>query len=73
MNTSPDDGLFCGEKVMMELKSIPRDFGIRHTWFEILPPPPVLTGCGSLGRGLAPLAAQPALNSVFSFPLFSYE
>lgn len=50
MNTSPDYGLFCGEKVMMELKSIASDFGIRHTWFEILPPPPVLTGCGSLGK-----------------------
>lgn len=35
---------------MMELKTIPRDFGIRHTWFEILPPPPVLTGCSSLGK-----------------------
>lgn len=35
---------------MMELKTIPSGFGIRHTWFEILPPPPVLTGCGSLGE-----------------------
>ena len=25
---------------MMELKTTPRDFGIRHTWFEILPPTP---------------------------------
>lgn len=35
---------------MMELKTTPRDFGIRHTWFEILPPPLVLTGCSSLGK-----------------------
>lgn len=25
---------------MMELKTTPRDFGIRRTWFEILPPTP---------------------------------